>query len=94
MLSQEQALQLIEPYIDKVSAENGCEIVIVAEATIERAFGWVFFYQTREFLSKGTTGAQLAGNAPLLVNRFSGEVVVAGTALPVNDYISRYEASL
>ncbi|HPF72819.1 MAG: hypothetical protein H7A20_09510 [Rhodanobacteraceae bacterium] len=94
MLSLEQALQLIEPHVANVSAENGCEIVVVTEATLERPFGWVFFYQTKEFLSARTPAAQLAGNAPLLVNRFTGDVVVTGTALPVQEYISRYEASL
>jgi hypothetical protein len=36
----------------------------------------------------------LVGNAPLIVNRLTGDVIVTGTAEPIDIYISRYEASL
>ncbi len=37
---------------------------------------------------------RLAGNAPLIVNRFTGEVVTTGTAHPTEYYLAQYEASL
>jgi len=37
---------------------------IVREAVIAKPYGWIFFYQSKEFLDDGTPSAQLAGNAP------------------------------
>ena len=34
----------------------------------------------------------VAGNAPLIVNRNTGEVLPTGTARPVEQYIAEYEA--
>jgi hypothetical protein len=76
--AESQLLQLDEP------------VVVLDDATQEFELGWVFFYQSAEFIRTGNPSSMLAGNAPVLVNRFSGEVVSTGTALPVQYYISQY----
>jgi len=53
------------------------------ELTLERAYGWVFFYDI--------PGHAAAGNAPVLVTSTDGEVHVLGTALPVEEYLARFE---
>ncbi len=68
--------------------------VIVDEHTIERPWGWVFFYNDRRYLETGSSKYVLFGNAPYIVNRFTGEVKVTGTAYPIEDYLAEYEASL
>ena len=94
MLTRDQAKQLVRAQLDSYAAEAGCEMEIIDSATLERPFGWVFFYQSKEFLLTGGSHTQLAGNAPLIVNQHTGRVVVTGTAEPVEEYIARYEASL
>jgi len=65
---------------------------IVREATIAKPYGWIFFYQSNEFLDNGT--AQLAGNAPIIVDRNTLELRVTGTARPLEEYFAEYEASI
>ena len=65
-------------------------VVVLDHATKEFEFGWVFFYQSEEFVRTGNASAMLAGNSPLLVNRFSGEVATTGTALSLQHYINQY----
>lgn len=67
---------------------------MIDAVTLERPFGWVFFYQSRDFLLTGIERTRLAGNAPLIVNRYSGEVVSAGTAEPIEEHVASYEASI
>ena len=67
---------------------------IVREATIAKPCGWVFFYQSKEFPDHGTLSEQLAGNAPIVVNRNTGELSVTGTAKPLDDYLKEYEKAL
>ena len=67
------------------------EVVIVDDATIERQWGWVFFFTSRKWHETGDIAYALAGNAPLIVERVSGNVVSTGTAFPVEHYMEAYE---
>jgi hypothetical protein len=69
---------------------SSVELVILDELTREEDFGWVFFYQSAEYLKSGATRDALAGNAPLVVLRDSGEVRATGTALPLDSYLEQF----
>lgn len=73
---------------------DGDVLVICDEATIERPFGWVFFYDSKRHLETGDFRHALAGNAPLIVNRHTGALVPTGTAREVHEYIAEYESQL
>jgi hypothetical protein len=67
---------------------------IVREDTIAKPYGWIFFYQSKEFLDHGTLSALLAGNAPIIVDRNTFELRVTGTAKPLEQYLKEYEGTL
>ncbi|VXC34628.1 hypothetical protein PSEUDO8Z_100175 [Pseudomonas sp. 8Z] len=62
------------------------------QITFEGEFseGWYFCYQSKEFLETGELSAQLAGNAPFLIDKQSGELHVLGTAKPLESYLEDY----
>jgi len=70
------------------------EARIVRESTIAKPYGWIFFYQSKEFLDGGSFSAQLAGNAPIIVDRNTFELRVTGTAEPLERYLKQYEETL
>jgi len=70
------------------------EYVILEEETIEKPWGWVFFYNARQYVETGDVQFHLFGNAPYIVNRNTGELLVAGTAEDIEVYIGEYEAKL
>ena len=53
-------------------------------------FGWVFFYQSKNYLKTGNISWILAGNAPFIVCHETGAVHVLGTAYPADVYIKEY----
>jgi Immunity protein 35 len=87
----EQALALATAWVDIVC---GGGARIVQPSTVEKPYGWIFFYQSREFLDIGVASARLAGNAPIIVNRHTNELRVTGTARPLEDYLKQYERTL
>ena len=94
MLTREEARQLVYA---RISAEGSCaehtvELAILDNETIEKEYGWVFFYQTKEYLKTGNILDALVGNAPYIVNKYTGELIETGTANPIEDYIAEYEA--
>ena len=94
MLTAAQAKDIASAHLATFAEESECEVVIVDSATIERGFGWVFSYESRQYLETGEFAHRLAGNAPLIVNRLTGEVLPTGTAHPTEYYLAQYEASL
>jgi hypothetical protein len=92
VLAREEAQRLVEARI--ASDAPGEDLAIIESSTIERPFGWVFFYNTREYLQTGGVSAALAGNSPYIVNRFTGALVATGTAHPAAHYLAAYEAFL
>ena len=93
MITYEDARRLVEAQLARL-AEDAGDCVVLEHSTIERPFGWVFFYNSREYVETGNELAALAGNAPYIVNRFTGAVVATGTGRPIEHYVSAYEANL
>ena len=73
-------------------ADQAVEFAIIDDETIEKEYGWVFFYQTKEYLKTGNMIDTLVGNAPYIVNKYTGELIETGTANPIEQYIAEYES--
>jgi Immunity protein 35 len=58
----------------------------------EYEFGWVYFYNSREYTDTGELLYSLVGNAPVIVSRMDGELYETGTAHPVEHYIQQFIA--
>ena len=67
---------------------------IVRECTVAKPYGWIFFYQSKDFLDGGNAPTQLAGNAPIIVDRNTSELRVTGTSRPLEHYLEEYEKTL
>jgi hypothetical protein len=90
MLTKAQALEIVGEELRRMSPP-GHDIVVVDEDTIERNFGWVFFFNTRKFLETGIFEHRLAGNGPIIVNKHTGEVEFVGTYKSPMHFVEEYE---
>jgi hypothetical protein len=70
----------------------GDEWVILDHCTIEREWGWVFFYDSQLHRQTGDFKFAVAGNAPYFVRKNDGTVFTAGTAAAIEHYIEDFEA--
>ena len=77
-------------YLQRLATGRKYKFALIEERTREEDFGWVLFYNTEEFVRTGDRAWQLAGNAPLIVDRVSGVLTVTGTAHPIEHYILEY----
>ncbi len=89
MISKEEAIKKVEDLLaERIPEQNP---VILDEHTIEKEFGWVFFYQSKQYIETNDFQYMLAGNAPYIVNRFDGSIHETGTANTIEYYIDDYE---
>jgi hypothetical protein len=93
MLTHSEARTLVERRIASVGLDlpAGDLLVLAEEATIERLWGWVFFYTSKLWNETHDFQYAIAGNAPILIERATGKLHDLGTALSVENYIAAYE---
>jgi hypothetical protein len=52
-----------------------------------------FFYNSQKYLESQDFRDMLAGNAPIVVTKIDGRVHVIGTALPLEQYLQKFEST-
>ncbi|MCA1552427.1 hypothetical protein I6F36_37320 [Bradyrhizobium sp. BRP19] len=67
---------------------------IVRESTVAKPYGWIFFYEAKQFLDIGDDSAALVGNAPIIVDRDTLELRSRATAWPLEHHLNEYEKTL
>jgi hypothetical protein len=93
VLTREEAKRLVYGEINASTSSipDEEELVILDDLTIEKPWGWVFFCNSRQFAETGNFMDSLLGNAPYIVDRHTGDLLVTGTAYEIEYYIERYE---
>jgi hypothetical protein len=93
MLTKPEAVELVSKKLRQMSTPDDPFVVVDAD-TIEKPFGWVFFYNSKKFLETGAFSYSLAGNGPVMVNKHDGTVEFFGTVKPPLEFIEEYERKL
>jgi hypothetical protein len=90
MLDFNQSKNLAQLKLNELQASSKLEIIFIDEATISFEYGWVFFYQSKIFLETQNLDFMLGGNAPILVDKFDGIILITGTGKSIQEYIKIY----
>jgi hypothetical protein len=85
-----QAEALVKSWVE-LATDGKAELLL--NETISKPYGWIFFYQSKQFLKTNKFSDMLLGNAPILVRR-DGELKVFGTAKSIEQYLEEYERNL
>ncbi|WP_071850008.1 YrhB domain-containing protein [Duganella sp. HH105] len=64
----------------------GDDFEILAESTVEASMGWIFFYNSADFVRTRNPMDSLAGNGPILVHK-DGSVTELPSSIPWQDAI-------
>lgn len=89
-MTKDEAQKVVSEYLTQLQAGRSYELAVLEHRTREEEFGWVFFYNTKRFVETGDVGWSLGGNAPLIVDRRTGQLHVTGTAYPIEHYIEEF----
>lgn len=84
MVAYEESLRVVSEYLRK------SDVSLVITYSEEFLDGWMFCFDSKEYVETGEFSAQLAGNGPLLVDRDTGELHAFGTARPPKEYLEEY----
>lgn len=91
-----QHLQIEEQKINELSKAQSnnvnpnIQLVIDERYTETHEFGWVFFFNSKEFILTGDWQHALAGNSPIIVDKSISELIHTGTEKAVEYYVANY----
>jgi len=74
----------------ELKQQFGETVQIVDSQTIEKPYGWVFFYNSKEFIETGNIYAALMSNAPLICTR-DGRTYTLQMFCSVNEAVEMIE---
>ncbi len=81
MITIDDAMALVRSEISKENPyEPDLVLEILESETLEKEWGWIFFYESADYIRIEDEKYAIAGNASFIVNKTSGELVVTGTA--------------
>jgi hypothetical protein len=88
-VTKQQATEIARKIIDNL--KPGTDFVILEDKTVEKEFGWVFFYTTKKYFETKDKKYLMPGNSPLVVNRKDGSTTFLSTSVPPPKAIEEYE---
>ncbi|WP_025121282.1 MULTISPECIES: YrhB domain-containing protein [unclassified Serratia (in: enterobacteria)] len=85
MITFEDAVKKASEYL----SDTEFPVVITSQGRFSE--GWFFCFESREYIETGDSSAQLAGNAPFIIDKDNGDIYLLGTAQPLREYLQEYE---
>jgi hypothetical protein len=87
-LDFESAAALARSRIDQLAQAVGDQFEVLLDQTKEIEQGWVFFFNTADFVRTRNAMSALAGNGPILVTR-AGGIYELPSAIPWEDAVQQ-----
>lgn len=88
ILNRDSAISLAQERIDRLAEAAADQFEILYDATKEIEQGWVFFFNTADFVRTRNPSSALAGNGPVLVTR-EGMVYELPSAISWEDAVKQ-----
>jgi immunity protein 35 of polymorphic toxin system len=91
-MKHNEARKIAERMLDDEvrSAEADDDVVILDEHTVESDDRWVFTYNSIEYARTGDLRVGLLGNAPIIVNKVTGEAEFGRTNIAIDEQLPGY----
>lgn len=88
-ITRERATQIAQQTVAGLSPD--AEFVINSSATVEKEFGWVFFYTPKKYAETGDRKYLVPGAGPLVVLRADGRTMFLTTSVPPQAAIEEFD---
>ncbi|MBK5188865.1 MAG: hypothetical protein JJD97_11525 [Gemmatimonadaceae bacterium] len=91
MIDRDAAHAIARTYLGRTKLQDGTDLVVREDRTLEKPFGWVVFWDSRTFVETGDPRLAAIGNGPLIIDRVDGSVHPTGSTRPIERFFDRYD---
>lgn len=85
-----EATIAIREHLDELERNTNIKFEIMEVKTIQNGLGWVFSYNTREYVNSRNPLKSVAGNSPIIFEKATKLLHNTGTAQPVDYYVEEF----
>ena len=89
MIDKPTAQKAVLEYLNTHYKVPNDELIIVD--SLDKEYGWIFFYDSRQYLESHDKQYAIAGNAPVAVEKSDGSLHFLNTVQSVEEMIADYE---
>lgn len=89
MITEQEARRTAEAVLQDMSSMPGVPPLAITQVE-ERQVCWVVYYQSERYIETGSFLDSVVGNAPILLDRQTGQRHETGTARPIDYYVAEY----
>jgi hypothetical protein len=94
MITQEQAEAVVLRVINEPSRHAPDRPTFVITRVEPNRLGWLFYYQSEEYVRTGELSKMYVGHGPVLVSSDNGAYVETGSAPPLAERVAEAERQL
>ncbi|MBD2491579.1 YrhB domain-containing protein [Aulosira sp. FACHB-615] len=91
MIDKETAASIVKEYITREIPVSDDELVIIHERTIEKQWGWVFFYQGKRWVETNDRRYKILGLYPIVIEKEDGTLNYLTLLKTIEESIQAYE---
>ena len=94
MVTEDQARQIAADFINQTDPHWTNKPVMVVTGAEEAHLGWLFCWNSSDYLATKDIACALAGNGPVYVSRVTGDIEILETVPPLGKRIQEAEQRL
>lgn len=91
MLTIEQAKKIVSDRLERSGFSDDDSLIVLDDFTIEKPYGWIFFYDSKLYQETKETRYIIAGNSPIIVDKKTGEQTSYASAYGLERMLQEYE---
>lgn len=91
MISFEQARKIMVDRLENSRFSDEDSLIILDEFTIEKPYGWVFYYTSKLYYETKNSQYAIAGNSPIIVDKQTGEQSSYMSAYSDEEMLQKHE---
>lgn len=89
-IDKKEALVAALRVIGEMQEQCGEDLEVLEDETVEVDAGWIFFYNSSEYVRTKDPLSRLAGNGPILVTR-GGDIELIPSHISWSEYLARHK---
>lgn len=93
-MTRDEARAAVVEQVHRRGVGGADGIAIIESETVEKPYGWIFFYNSRRYLESGDLMCSLVGQGPVVVVAATSEIIELGSARPPEVAIKELEDRL
>jgi len=91
MIDFKEATKLANNKLAEIEGNSRIKLALLMDEVVEFEFGWMYFYQSYDYVMYGNEDFLIGGNSPIIVDKYFSKAIITGSRYDYQYYIDAYK---